>query len=75
MGSLPKGRFCNIRNYHASQLIYVRQGTTATTSAYDVVIAPGQEVNFSVRDGNQTLSLIASGASTTCVIGFGDFLV
>ena len=70
---LTKGRFCRVRNTHASQLLYVKYIGTATTSNADLVIGAGQSAIFLLPLGRGKFSMIASGASTTGYAEIGDF--
>lgn len=64
-------KFLAITNNHASQVIYIRFGDTATTSA-GIQLAAGQSLVLDRVVPTGLVSVIASGAATTTFFAEGE---
>ena len=62
-----------IENTHASQNLFVRRGAEATTSVFDLVVPAGSMGVIALSNAD-SLSIIASGASTSGVLHWGSAL-
>ena len=75
-GEGPKVRHAShamIENTHATQDLFVRRGAAATTSVFDLVVPAGSMGVISLSNAD-SLSIIASGASTTGALHWGSAL-
>lgn len=78
-----KGKYIRINNYHATQLLYwsVNNAVAITVANAQGVVAPGKYCIIRVPEtttptanaDNDTLQMIASGATTTGTVELGGF--
>lgn len=70
---LKRARLAKITNTHATQTIFISKRTTPTTAVFDVAIPAGKSEIIGLPLDLDTLSMIASGATTTGFVHLGDF--